>query len=127
MFEDLTFNTFFSLPRELVRIVDSLLAHDPAEDDEEFSLFISNSDCSSAISGKINFVFEDFLELVDNLVEDLHFEPFACRSQRQRMQKENWHDILEHSAQLSTGFTREGEVHLGHAFSCSPGASLDAS
>jgi hypothetical protein len=127
MFEDLEFNTFFSFPREVARYVDSLVVYDPAEDDEEFSLFISNSDCSSAISGKINFVFEGFLELVDNFVVDLHFKPCACRTHRQRMQKENWQDILEHSAQLSIGFTREGEVHLGHDFSCSPGASLDAS
>ncbi len=107
-------------------MVDSLLIQDP-EEDEEFSRFIINSDCCCAISGKIVSVFEGFLEPVDIFVVDLHFEPFTCRSHKQRIQKENWQDILEHSAQHSIGFTREGEVHLGHAFSCSPGASLDAS
>ena len=64
-----------------------------ADDEDEFSFF-TTLDCA-AISGKINSVFDGFLEL-DNLEVDLHFTPFGCKSHRQRMQKENWQDIREH-------------------------------
>ena len=79
-----------------------------------------------AISGKINSVFDGFLEL-GNFVVDLHFAPLGCKSHKHLIQNKNWQDMREHCPQPSSGFTREGEVHLGQDCNCSPGASLEAS
>ena len=79
-----------------------------------------------AISGKISSVFDGFRALGSFDVV-LHFVPPGWKSHIHLIQNENWQDMREHCAQLSAGFTRDGEVHLGQDCSFSPGASLEAS
>ena len=75
--------------------------------------FLSSSRSAAAISGNINSVLDDFLDDVGNLEADLHLAPFGCRSHKHLTQNANWHEIREHCAHCSVGFTRDGEVQRG--------------
>ena len=100
----------------------------PTDDvDDEPSIDEFDSSFLTAISGNIISVLDDFFENLGSLELVLHFVPFGWWSHWHRIQNEYWQDRRQQCAQPSSGFTRAGDVHLGHDCSCSPGWSLVAS